>query len=242
MDIFTAIDKRRSVREYTIQPVEFDKIVALLETAILAPSAGNLQPWRFILVTDQEKKKQLATYCPQPEIINSAPLSIIVCTLTQRAEEQYPEEGKHWVTQDSGAAIENMLLTATALGLGSCWIGLFDKDNVRDLFQIPDKAEPQAIITLGYSEEKLKPRERDDLNTFIYFNRYGAKVKDMHLVLRDLSVEWEKQAKEAKNALDRLTVKSKKFFTDLKGKYEEKGLKEKLKKKIEDVKKRLEEL
>jgi hypothetical protein len=105
--------------------------------------------------------------------------------------------------QDCAAAIENILLTATELGLGSCWIGAFEEEKVRGLFAIPVDVRPQAIISLGYSDEIPKDRQLSPLENVVYFNRYGTKVEKLHIVLRDYSVEWQKQGENFSHALRR---------------------------------------
>ncbi len=238
---FEAILERTSIRSYLSSPVEYDKLSAILESATHPPNSGNLQSFRFIVVLDKEKKKELADCTAQPDIINSAPLGIIVCALEERAETYYPEKGKFWVTQDCAAAIENMLITATSLGLGSCWIGEFDREKVRMLFSIPDGSAPHAIITLGYPDEK-PVKKRDPLETFIYFNKYGNTLKNINLVLREFSAEWKKQAKglteQSASILRKTAKKTKEAAKKTKEAYHKK-YKHKLKSKWKFLKKTL---
>ena len=105
--------------------------------------------------------------------------------------------------QDCAAAIQNILLAATELGLGSCWIGAFEEEKLRSLFNIPLTARPQAIITIGYSDETPKERELAAIENMVYFNRYNSKVEKLHILLRDYSVEWHRQGEKLRDATKR---------------------------------------
>ncbi len=208
MDIFECIKTRRSIRKYTQQPVEFDKIAKILEAGVYAPSAGNMQNWRFIVVTDHPAIKELYNHCLHQEVVYNAQTIIIVCGVTDKAESMYGLRGKRLYTvQNCACAIENMLLAAHALGLGACWIGAFDEDKIATMFNIKENARPQAIITLGYPDEKPLS-DRKDLESVTYFNQYGMKIKDFHLIVKDYSIEWEKKAqkieKESEKGLEKL--------------------------------------
>jgi len=194
MDTQEAINSRRSIRRYLDRPVEFEKLTTILDAAMKAPSAGNLQGWRFILVTDRKLIKEVAGYSIEQYWIQSAPTLIIVCAVPERHEMYYGLRGKRlYNIQDCSASIENILLSATDLGLGSCWIGAFEEEKIREVFNIPVNVRPQAIITLGYSDEVPKDRQLVPIENNVFFNRYGIKVEKLHIVLRDYSVEWQKQ-------------------------------------------------
>ncbi|MAG39108.1 nitroreductase [Candidatus Woesearchaeota archaeon] len=195
MNIFECIRNRRSIRKYTEQPIEFDKLTKIIEAGTFAPSAGNMQNWRFVLVTDKNVIKNVHEHCLHQEVVYNAQALIVVCGLTEKAERLYGLRGKRLYTiQNCACAIQNMLLEAHALGLGTCWVGAFNEDKINSIFNIPENARPQAIITIGYPNEKPK-HDRKDLSSVVYFNNYGLKIKDLHLLLRDYSVEWKKQAK-----------------------------------------------
>jgi len=115
----------------------------------------------------------------------------------------YGLRGKRLYTvQNCACAVQNMLLTAHDLGLGACWIGAFDEDKISMMFEIPAIARPQAIITLGYPAENPESH-RKDIEHFVGFNKYGFKIKDVHLFMRDYSVEWEKQIKKTGEASEK---------------------------------------
>jgi|FLOH01.1.fsa_nt_gi nitroreductase len=195
MDVIDAIKTRRTIRKFTEQPIEFDKLANIIEAGIHAPSAGNMQNWRFILLTDEGAIKSLYRHCMKQEVIYNAQAAIIVCGVMDKAERLYGLRGKRLYTvQNCASATQNMLLAAHAQDLGACWIGAFDEDQVSNMFGIPENARPQAIIAIGYPDEKPIV-DRKALTSVVYFNKYGLKIKDLHLLLKDFSVEWDKQIK-----------------------------------------------
>ena len=204
MNTLDAINARRSIRKYLDRPVEFEKITTILDAARKAPSAGNLQDWRFIIVSERELIKQVAAYSVEQYWIQTAPLLIIVCAMPEKHEMYYGLRGKRlYNIQDCAASIQNILLAATDAGLGTCWIGAFEEDKVRALFGIPVDARPQAIITIGYSDETPKERQLQPIENLVYFNRYGMKIEKLHILLRDYAVEWQKQGENLKHATKR---------------------------------------
>jgi nitroreductase len=204
MNTLDAINTRRSIRKYLDRPVEYEKLVNILDAAIKAPSAGNLQDWRFVLVTDRGLIKQVAGYSIEQYWIQTAPVLVIVCAVPEKHEMYYGLRGKRlYNIQDCAAAIENLLLAATDAGLGSCWIGAFEEEKLKSLFGIPADVRPQAIISLGYSDEVPKDRQLLPIEQMVYFNRYGTKVEKLHIILRDYSVEWQKQHENLKHSIKR---------------------------------------
>jgi nitroreductase len=204
MNTLDAINARRSIRKYLDKPVEFEKLTTILDATIKAPSAGNLQDWRFVLVTDRALIKQVAGYSIEQYWIQTAPVLVIVCAVPEKHEMYYGLRGKRlYNIQDCAAAIENLMLAATDAGLGSCWIGAFEEEKIKALFGIPVDVRPQAIISLGYSDEVPKERQLMPIEQMVYFNRYGTKVEKLHIVLRDYSVEWQKQHENIKHSIHR---------------------------------------
>ncbi|MCC7574277.1 nitroreductase family protein [Candidatus Woesearchaeota archaeon] len=193
MDLFECIHTRRSVRNYSNKKIEFDKITLILEAATKAPTSGNLQDYRFIIVNDKEKIRALADHCNEQHWIATAPTLIIVCADTERTETYYGLRGQRlYAVQNAAAAAQNILLAAHALGIGACWIGAFNEEYISDEFNLPGKVRPQAIITLGYQEGELDPKTENDLDAMIFFNSYGSKVENMNLLMREYSKEIDK--------------------------------------------------
>ncbi len=163
VDLLEVIKNRRSIRKFKSKPVEKEKLDKLLEAAEWAPSAGNLQARDVILVTEQKTKEELvkAKYGRGVQhFILDAPVVIVVCVNQQKALPHGQRGTSLYCIQDATASIQNILLMAYALGLGSCWIGAFDEDSVREVLGIPKHARPIAIIPLGYPDESPRPTPR----------------------------------------------------------------------------------
>ncbi|MCR4391985.1 MAG: nitroreductase family protein [Candidatus Acetothermia bacterium] len=170
MDVTEAIKRRRSVRKYTGDPVTEDDVRTVLTAAIWAPSAGNAQPWRFIVVRDRALREGLVGAAHGQRFLAEAPLVIVVCADLLRAQRAYGERGVTlYCLQDTAAAIQNMLLAATSLGLGSCWVGAFDEAKASELLGLPSGLRPVALIPLGRFKEPSPPRERRPLTEVVEY-------------------------------------------------------------------------
>ncbi|MCX8170734.1 MAG: nitroreductase family protein [Candidatus Bathyarchaeota archaeon] len=175
MDVFEAIQKRHSVRAYEPTPVPREKLEKILEAARLAPSAGNIQPWHFIIVTDVEKRRSLAE-APFAVFLKEAPVVIVGCG-NQKASPK-------WFMVDVAIAMQNMVLAATAEGLGTCWVGSFNEDKVRDLLKISGDYRVVALLALGYPRRKPDIqgkvlhliRRRKNLEDIISFEEFGRRA------------------------------------------------------------------
>ncbi|PKQ15061.1 MAG: nitroreductase family protein [Actinobacteria bacterium HGW-Actinobacteria-7] len=158
MDALEALMSRRSIRNYSDQPVTEDQLETVLRAAMAAPSAGNQQSWRFIVVTDEAQRETLSQATPYSGMISRAPVALVICGDTRA--EKHPG---YWV-QDCSAAIENLLVAAHAIGLGAVWIGVHPvverADNVRAACGIPEGIEPMSMIALGHPLETKPPSER----------------------------------------------------------------------------------
>ena len=151
--VFKAIYERRSTRKFIEnKPVEKEKIIKLLQAAMAAPSACNIQPWEFVVVSEPHTVQAIKDSIEKYGKWN-APLIIAVCGYT----EFIPWEGEGWQL-DCAAAIENMLLAAVALGLGSVWLGGSDPEKIRTILDIPDNVHPMGLVYFGYPNEKQEPR------------------------------------------------------------------------------------
>lgn len=211
MDLFEAIYTRRSIRKFLAIPVEFDKLSEIVKAGCYAPCAGNLQNWKFIIETDPEVIKGLYHHTLEQEAFLSATAAIIVVAETEEGEKFYGMRGKRlYAIQNCAAAIQNMLLAAHALDLGAVWIGAFDENRVNDQYSIPSAARAQAIILVGYPDEKPAPRHMKHPWYLTNFGRYGLKYSHPHLINHDLAIEWAKKGREWKRTTDRITGKVKK--------------------------------
>jgi len=170
VDLFEAIRARRSVRRYLPDPIPQETLEELLSAAISAPSAGNAQPWRFIVVRDQRLKEKLAAAAYGQEFLAEAPVVIVVCADLERARKAYKERGeKLYCLQDTAAAVENLLLAATAKGLGTCWVGAFAEGRVSEILGLPKGLRPVAMIPVGKPAETPKARPRRPLSEVVEY-------------------------------------------------------------------------
>lgn len=157
MDILDAIQKRRSVRAYTARPVEEDQLRAVLEAARLAPSARNLQEWRFVVVRDPAIRARLATAANNQAFVSQAPVVIAGCAVKT---DYVMRGGQLAYPIDLAIAIDHMTLQAAAAGLGTCWIGSFFEDQVRAILGIPGDVRVVCLLTLGYPADAPAPSKR----------------------------------------------------------------------------------
>jgi nitroreductase len=153
MDLLEAIRSYRPCRQFQTRPVPTEKVKAVLAAARLAPSQGNLQPWRFVVVQDDERKRLLAQACVKGKPVAEAPIDIVAFAV----EEDIPVTVGGYISAyplDVAVAISHLLLAATAEGLGSVWLIDFHEDKVRAVLgNVPEGIHPIAILPLGYPAE-----------------------------------------------------------------------------------------
>ena len=160
MEIPEIIKKRRSVRAFTDETMWDEAVEKLVEAAVLAPSAGNMQPWAFVAVKNKETIKRLSEAAKQ-EWMASAPVVIIVCTDAAKTQPRYGERGTSlYMYQDTAAAVQNILLTATHNGFGGTWMGAFDETAVSAILNLPPAIRPVAMIPIGHPSQDPAPRPR----------------------------------------------------------------------------------
>jgi nitroreductase len=145
MDVFEAIEKRKSTRSYQPTPVPKETVTKLLEAARIAPSAGNVQPWHFIVVTDADQRRALSkgTFA---KFLAEAPLVIVGCGDTKASPD--------WNAVDTSLALQNIALAATAEGLATCFVGSFKEEDIKPVLKLPDKFSVIAMLAVGYSTDK----------------------------------------------------------------------------------------
>jgi nitroreductase len=153
MNLFDAIAHRRSVRSFLDKKVEREKLVAIFSAVRLAPSARNAQEWRFILVTDPELRDQVAAAGGQP-FLRQCPVIVVACAETDK---RMMRCGEPAYTIDVAIAIDHLTLAATAMGLGTCWIGSFDPEPVKEALQIPKDVPIVELVALGYPADTERP-------------------------------------------------------------------------------------
>ena len=159
--IFDNIMARTSVRSYTSQAIEEEKIDMLLRAGMSAPSACNKQPWHFIAITNREILDQIPTFSPYASMVKQAPLAIVVCGDLSKTLEG--KEQEFWI-QDCAAATENILLMAQGLQLGAVWTALYPLQDryqgMQKLLHLPDNLVPLNTIVIGYPKEMVKAKDK----------------------------------------------------------------------------------
>lgn len=153
--------KRQSVREYEERPVPEEKLTKILKAARLAPSASNRQPWKFVVVREAGKRKELARAANNQSFVGEAP---VIITAVATEPERIMTCGVPAYAVDLAIAIEHMALAAADEGLGSCWIGAFSQDRAREVLGIPDKYKVVTVMPLGYAKGERSRRPRKPLN------------------------------------------------------------------------------
>ena len=169
MDVFTVISQRSSVRAYKATDVEEDKLKKILEAARLSPSASNRQDWKFIIVRNKETKKKLAKAAFGQSFIGEAPVVIVACGTEPKT---FMACGQPAYTVDVSIACAFMILQAYELGLGTCWIGAFDEDEVKKVLKVPEEVRVVAMTPLGYPDQPPSQKSRKSLDQIVCFEKY----------------------------------------------------------------------
>lgn len=175
MDAIEAIYKRRSIRNYLDKPLEKDMLITLLKAAAAAPTAANCQPWEFVVIDDGEKLAEL-----KKELIfarYNAPAAIVVCGNMKLA---FKGAGQEMWVQDCSAAVQNILIAATDMGLGTVWIGVYPLEghirSLKRILHMPDYVIPLALIYVGYPAEEKEARTRLNEKR-VYWQEYESERK-----------------------------------------------------------------
>jgi len=163
------IFNRRSIRRYEDKPVGEEDIKKLLRAAMYAPSAGNEKPWHFVIIKDREKLNEITNIHIHTQMLKEAPLAILVCADTSNLK----YGGAFWI-QDISASIQNILLEGEHIRLGTCWCGVYPRqelvDGVSELFNLPEHIKPVSIIAVGYPAEQREVQERFNPDRVHYEN------------------------------------------------------------------------
>jgi len=161
MDIFETIKTRYSCRSYQNKPIEPEALQTLMEAARLAPSARNVQDWRFVIVTDPQIRRSLQRAAADQEFVGQAPVVIAACSCTNKRMNLC---GQPYASINVSIALEHIALAAVSLGLATCWIGSFKPQSVRRILNIPTHIEIVELMTIGYPADRPKSPTRLSLN------------------------------------------------------------------------------
>lgn len=174
MDVFEAIKGRRSVRKYKMEPVDKELVKKLLDAARWAPSGGNIQPWLFIVIDDSKMLNVIRKI--SPGYFGEAPLAILVCSNREKAYKIGGTLGRDYLSiADCAMAVQNMLLAAYALGLGTCVVKSFSHVAIKEVLAIPEGIEPELLVVIGHSNQVPKPPPKVPMSEIVHLNRYGEK-------------------------------------------------------------------
>jgi nitroreductase len=165
MDTLEAILERRSVRQYAADPIPRDDLMQILEAGRQAPSAANRQPWHFIVVEDPAQRRRVAAACGNQAWMAEAPCILIAVGR--------PDVSAKWYRVDVAIALQTMVLAARSLGYGTCWIGAFEPEELKEICSIPENLEVVACTPLGTPAVEPAPRGRKPWSEVVSFDRYG---------------------------------------------------------------------
>jgi nitroreductase len=171
MDALEAILSRRSIRTYSSEAVTEEEVRTLLEAAMAAPSAGNEQPWQFVVLTARATLEQIPSFHEYSKMLYEAPLAVLVC-----GDQRLKKYESFWV-QDCAAATQNLLLAAHALGLGAVWLGVYPDDGLEsrltEILGLPPEVTPFALVAVGRPAEEKPPAGRFD-ESRVHRERWGG--------------------------------------------------------------------
>ncbi len=175
MDVLEAIKKRRSVRAFKDQKIDDDILFNVLESALWAPSAGNVQDKEFVIVKDKEKIRKFADACYEQVWVAKAPVIIVLLSKINLLRMKFGDRAELYASLSAGMAIQNMLLSLTAYGLQGTHVGLYDEEEVKRILKIPEDKKVYSVIALGYPREETIVPKRIDLKSITFFDKYGEK-------------------------------------------------------------------
>ena len=181
MEVIEAIKTRRSIRRYKTTRVNNKTIELILEAARWAPSWSNTQCWKFVVVRDSHIKAKLADTLgenPATDAIRSAPVVIVACAELGKAGYKQGElttDKGDWYMFDVALAMQNLVLAAHSVGMGTVYVGLFDAKKVAAILGVPQGFCVVSLTPLGYPDEELAPRPRKELSEIVFYDRYGVK-------------------------------------------------------------------
>lgn len=173
MDFDGIIESRRSIKSFKKKKADWKQAMYAIDMALKAPMAGNINTFKFIIVENSNTINRIAELCDQLWI-NQAGIVVVVCSDNTPLEKLYGERGKIYSRQQAGAAIENLLLKVTDMGLSACWVGAFTDELLEQLLKIPEHMRIEAVIPIGYASEKPGYKRKHSLENSIYWEAWGT--------------------------------------------------------------------
>lgn len=210
MEVREAIDSRRSIRKFKDERLVWELVEEILDAGRKAPASGNIQNTRIIVVTDDLKKDEVAQACLKQNWIAKAPVVLVLCNNSTEIKKFYGDRGIMYGIQNCAAVAENMLLMATDLGVGSCWIGAFNEKAIKKSLRITDETNVEVVIPLGYSDITPIIPKKIDVDKMVFHNEWKKYNRDVGF--------WplHKQVENVKEKIEE--IKSSEFVNDIKNK------------------------
>jgi len=173
MSLDKVMEARHSVRKFSSKKVNWRKIIDAIDSARLAPLAGNIPSLRFVIVDNKEKISQISEACHQ-QFVKTAQYLVIICSDSMQCVKAFGKRGEKYCSQQAGSAIENFLLKITDLGLATCWIGSFYDEQVKGILRMPDYIQIEGIFPIGYEvKPKTKQKKKPALDRIMFFNDWN---------------------------------------------------------------------
>ncbi|MFH1455425.1 MAG: nitroreductase family protein [archaeon] len=179
MDTIKVMKNRRTVREFSDKPVDMDILGKIVDAARFAPSAGNLQNWKFIFVEDPKMKRKIAKISQNQTWMTSASVLIVVCNDYKEVQNLYgKQQGQLYSIQNVTLAAGHLLLAAEALGVSTAWVAVNDDFEMRAALGIPENVDPEIVIAVGYSAEvEVTTPPKKDVSEITFFEKWGRTDK-----------------------------------------------------------------
>jgi len=169
MEFLDLIQARYSVRKYKSEPIEEEKLNIILEAARLAPTAHNQQPFKLIVVKTEGNEENLKRIYPANFFVE-APIIICACAILEEGWTR--DDGKNYTEVDTSIVMDHLILAATNLGLGTCWIGKFDLKAAREVLNIPENVLPLVFTPIGYPNDKPRPKKRKNIDEIVRYAKW----------------------------------------------------------------------
>lgn len=203
-DFIDFCQHRRSTRSFSSKHLDQEVIADIIIAASFAPSIGDLQPWEFVVVRDQEKISELSSLCPANEWVSQAPVVLAVIANTARVETYHGSEAVLFARDSCCAAIQNALLAAHQKGVGACWVSQFDSEDMRSALSAPSDREVVAIVALGYEDDSTRSKKDiTPLSDFVFFDSHGNTAVDGAYRLKDYGLVARKKARKIQQSSDK---------------------------------------
>jgi nitroreductase len=172
LDAFECILKRRSTRSFLKKPVPKEVLDRVLEAALTAPSAGDIHPYRIVVVTDEDRIRRIAEAALNQTFISQAPVIVVYLVSLEEASAYGRRGVELYSLLDVGASMENLMLAATSLGLSTCWIGAFDERRVEEILNAPKGYRAVSLTPLGYSDSTARGRPPPAKSLKVYYEGF----------------------------------------------------------------------